>query len=63
MGKPILLIILIIGALLGYFLVIEPRMTKKTEYEKCYEKCVTPVIGNAPEECKSFCGKESEIFH
>ena len=62
MLKPILLILLIIGIIAGYFLIIEPRMTKKSTYEKCYEKCITPVIGNSPEDCERFCRKDSGVF-
>ena len=63
MGKPILLILLIIGIMLGYYLIIEPRKANKTKYQECYEKCITPVIGNSTEECERFCGKESEFFN
>ena len=61
MAKPIMLIILISGILLGYFFFVKPRMVEKTEYEACYEKCVTPIIGNSSKDCKRFCGENHEL--
>lgn len=61
MGKAILLIIIIIGLSLGYYYFVKLPKAEKTEYEVCYEKCVTPVIGSSQEDCESFCGGNHEL--
>ena len=59
--NPILLGLLILGILLVYSFVLKPRTVAKTEFEKCYEKCSTPIIGNSPEDCERFCKGNHEL--
>ncbi|MEA2007086.1 MAG: hypothetical protein U9O20_02910 [Patescibacteria group bacterium] len=61
MSKPIMLIVLILVVILGYYYLVKPRLEVKTEYEKCYEKCAIPVVGSSPEHCERFCGGKHEL--
>ena len=62
MGKAIVSIIIIIGVSLGYYYFIKLPKEEKTEYEICYEKCATPVIGSSKEDCESFCRGDHELL-
>ena len=61
MQNPILLGLVIIGIMLAYYFFIKPRTVNETEFEKCYKKCSTPVIGNSPEDCERFCEGNHEL--
>ena len=60
MQNAIILGLIILSIMLGYYF-IESRKVPKTEFETCYEKCITPIIGNSPEDCERFCGGRHEL--